>query len=620
MTFLHTNNRGIHAVVLSGIFLVLGVLVYTGFYFYDAQKGEKIVPGVSVAGVSVAGLTKEQAYAKLTEYITLYEVKGIEFTTTSYSNPYFLNAQPLGVQTDATPLYDFDPDVAVDMAHAIGREGGLFSRVVEQFQTRLNPVALAIPLDLQIEKMRDALMVEFGESVSAPSETRLEMRTGMDGKPDVSVISGNPGYELLIDAAILQAKQELSQLSKGPVVIATAYREPKITRDEAVTQMEEFERAVSTPEISLTYASSTFPVGQFEYATWIGLAKNKQTVGLVLNSDAVTESLKKIAPQIEKEAKTARFEIIDGKIKAFKPDEKGVMLDYEMFVTTVDTAWNLQGDVTPLTVLPIPTTIIEPPISDNDVTKMGVKEMIAVGRTNFKGSPANRRHNIAVGVEKLNGTLVAPGEEFTTIGTLGEIDGKNGYKEELVIKGNETKPEYGGGLCQVSTTLFRSVMNAGLPVTARRNHSYRVSYYEPPVGKDATIYFPSPDFKWVNDTKHHVLVLGRVEGDDVVFELWGTKDGRTQTQSDPKVYNIISPPPKKEILTTSLAPGKVRCTERPHAGATAVFTYAVTYPDGQVKEQEFKSVYRPWGEVCMVGATQETIDAAAAASDPLLTP
>ena len=618
MTFLHTNNRGVHAVVLSGIFLVLGVLVYTGFYFYDAQKGELIVPGVSVAGVSVSGLTKEQAYTKITEYITLYEAKGVEFSALNHS--YFLHAQPLEGQTDATPLYDFNPDVVVDRAFAVGREGGLFFRVIEQFQTRLDPTVLELPLDLQIEKMRSALTLEFGGLVSIPSETKLEIRSGMDGSVEASVVPGSAGQELLIDAAILQAKQELSQLSKGPVVIVTAYREPKITRDEAVTQMEEFERAVSTNQISLTYASSTFPIANFEYAKWIGIEKNKQTIGLVVNSGAVTESLQKIAPQIEKEAKTARFEIDNGKIKAFRPDEKGVLVDYETFVANVGSAWNLSGGVTPLSILPIPTKIIEPPVSNDDVTKMGVKEMIAVGRTNFKGSPVNRRHNISVGVEKLNGTLVAPGEEFTTIGTLGEIDGKNGYREELVIKGNETKPEFGGGLCQVSTTLFRSVMNAGLPVTARRNHSYRVSYYEPPVGKDATIYFPSPDFKWVNDTKHHVLVLGRIEGDDAVFELWGTKDGRTQTQTDPKVYNIIAPPPKKEILTTSLAPGKIRCTEKPHAGATAVFNYAVTYPDGEVKEQEFKSVYRPWGAVCMVGATQETIDAAAVASDPLLTP
>jgi len=339
-----------------------------------------------------------------------------------------------------------------------------------------------------------------------------------------------------------------------------------------------------------------------------------------MDEPEVKKYLETIASTIEKEPKTARFEIDNGKIKAFAPAENGVAIDYSAFLEQLAGAWRLFDGVQPLTTLVIPTKVLEPPISDNDVSKMGVKELIAVGRTNFKGSPVNRRHNITVGIQKLNGSLIAPGAEFSTIGTLGEIDGVNGFKEELVIKGNETKPEFGGGLCQVSTTLFRAVLNAGLPVTARRNHSYRVSYYEPPVGKDATIYYPSPDFKWINDTAHHILVLGRIEGDDAIFELWGTKDTRTQVQTDPKVFNVIPPPPKKEILTTTLPVGKIKCTEKPHAGATAVFNYTVTYPNGEIKEQEFKSIYRPWGEVCLVGVDQATLDASSTTSGELLTP
>lgn len=618
MTFLHTNNRGVHAVILSGIFLVLGVLVYSGAYFFDAQKGDVIIPGVSIAGVSVQGLTKEEAYAKITEYITLYENKGVEFTALNHS--YFLSAQPLESQTDATPLYDFDPDKAVDTAYAQGRGGSLFSRVIVQLQTRMNPLDLELPLDLQIEKMHNALSREFGPLVSAPQETKLEARNGMNNSLEVAVVPGNAGQELMIDAAILEAKNNLSRLSYGPVGVGTAYKEPKISTEEAKSKIPLFERAVSTPEINLTFASSTFRLTNREYAQWISLEKSKNDIALVLHPSEVQKSLETIAPNVEKEPKTARFEIDNGKIKSFAPDEKGVAIDYPAFLETLAATWRLSDGVQPLTSLAIPTKVLEPPISDNDVSKMGVKELIAVGRTNYKGSPANRRHNITLGIQKLNGSLVAPGAEFSTIGTLGDIDGVNGFKEELVIKGNETKPEFGGGLCQVSTTLFRSVLNAGLPVTARRNHSYRVSYYEPPVGKDATIYFPSPDFKWVNDTAHHILVLGRVEGDDAIFELWGTKDTRTQVQTDPKVFNIIPPPPKKEIPTTTLPVGKVRCTERPHAGATAVFNYTITYPNGEVKEQEFKSIYRPWGEVCLVGVDQATLDAASTTSGEVLTP
>ncbi|HLC63987.1 MAG TPA: VanW family protein, partial [Patescibacteria group bacterium] len=182
---------------------------------------------------------------------------------------------------------------------------------------------------------------------------------------------------------------------------------------------------------------------------------------------------------------------------------------------------------------------------------------------------------------------------------------ETGYLPELVIKGDETIPEYGGGLCQIGTTVFRAALASGLPIVERRNHSYRVVYYEP-AGKDATIYDPKPDFKSTNDTSQNILIQTRIEGDNLYFDFWGTADGRIAEQSDSTIYNIKPPGETINIETDKLAPGEKQCTESAHAGADAYFDYKVTYPDGTVQEERFTSHYIPWPAKCLVGKQPTT--------------
>jgi vancomycin resistance protein YoaR len=144
-------------------------------------------------------------------------------------------------------------------------------------------------------------------------------------------------------------------------------------------------------------------------------------------------------------------------------------------------------------------------------------------------------------------------------------------------------------------------LDSGLKITQRRNHSYRVRYYEP-VGTDATIYDPAPDFRFKNDTANHVLITAAIQnGDDMVFTTWGTKDGRVAKQENYKVFGITPAPATRYIETTDLPPGKVKCTETAHAGASASFDYVVTQVDGTEARETFKSYYKPWGAVCLKG-------------------
>lgn len=241
-------------------------------------------------------------------------------------------------------------------------------------------------------------------------------------------------------------------------------------------------------------------------------------------------------------------------------------------------------------------------ITLDNLADYDIDDLIGTASTSFKGSSASRVNNITVGAAKVNGTIIAPEEEFSLVEGIGYVNEDEGYAEEFIIKDGQSIKEFGGGLCQIATTIFRATLDAGLRITERKNHSYVVGYYGP--GLDATIYGPHPDFRFVNDTKNYVVVKSFVDDHHLVFEFYGEADGRVATISEPEITNVIQPPPMKYIPTTELAPNDTHCIERAREGLTTDVTYTVTYPDGEETAENFRSVYQPWQKVCYIGVLE----------------
>ena len=261
----------------------------------------------------------------------------------------------------------------------------------------------------------------------------------------------------------------------------------------------------------------------------------------------------------------------------------------------------------PKSIIDLPVEIMESAVSQDNLGDLGIKELIASGVSDFSYSPANRVHNIAVGAEQYNGTLIAPGEEFSFTTRLGTVDASTGYLPELVIAGNETRPEYGGGLCQVSTTMYRTALDAGFPITDRTPHRYRVSYYEP-AGQDATIYIPNPDLRFINDTNHYVLIEAIMGDYTLTFNFYGTDDGRKVVVTEPDIFNITSPPAPEYIYTSSLPAGSKVQVDSAHYGADSIFYRYITYADGTTKEEEIFSRYQAWAAKYKVGEGEAPVD------------
>lgn len=244
-------------------------------------------------------------------------------------------------------------------------------------------------------------------------------------------------------------------------------------------------------------------------------------------------------------------------------------------------------------------------VRDKELVELGIREVVTTGESVFARSPVNRRHNIAVGVSKFNGHLIPQGSIFSFVETLGPVNDRTGYKKELVIQGETTLPDYGGGLCQVSTTAYRGPWEYGLPITQRKNHSYAVSYYSPQ-GTDATIYPPNVDIKFLNDTPSALLIQSFVDDQDRAFFIYyGTRDDRTAEVFGPYISNRnVSPVSQKTVYTTSIPVGqKMKAGER-HDGLTAIWYRTINTGSGSSTER-FLSVYEARPLTWQLGVTPE---------------
>ena len=414
----------------------------------------------------------------------------------------------------------------------------------------------------------------------------------------------------VIDADILNYINSKNRKESINIDINKVINSPSVVEEKLTDTLLQSNKILENSPINIYYndkkstleKSDLINMLTFEYSL---NDKNEFTeAGIKLKEEEINKYLDKISLENDKKPEAGELIIEKEKAKKFVPVTKGTSLNKEdSYNKLQDSILTLKKDVFLTIEESMPTEI------DSEVVKYGLLEKIAEGTSNFKGSSSNRIHNITVGTSYVNGTLIKPGEEFSMIKTLKAVNAAMGYVTELVIKGNKTEAEYGGGLCQVGTTMFRSAINGGFPILERQNHSYRVPYYEP-AGTDATIYFPKPDFRFLNNTKNYILITTNIDLKTytLTYSIWGTKDGRKIKIGNPVITNIVMAPGTKWVETLDLPVGKIKCTETSHNGANAEFTYNVEYDDGTKFDKLFKSHYVPWQAVCMKGVEKLSTD------------
>ncbi len=273
---------------------------------------------------------------------------------------------------------------------------------------------------------------------------------------------------------------------------------------------------------------------------------------LDLVPDAMRTSIKSFADKADRDPKNARLTVQDSKVVVSVPAENGIMVDIEKSLRTLEemlrTSQNTELSIS------LKSIVTPAKVSTETLSNLGITELIGTATTNFRGSPKNRIYNINRAVQDFDGIVIDAGATFSFVDHLGEVDGEHGYLPELVIKNNKTEPEFGGGICQVSTTVFRAALQSGLKITERRNHAYPVQYYKP-YGMDATIYIPKPDLQFKNNTPGAILLVPEVDGTLLTFSMYGTRDGRTTAIDGPHILESNPDGSMKTVFTQTVTDG-----------------------------------------------------------------
>lgn len=584
--FFKHNKLKIAAKISIGfavVFFVLAILLVGSVFAYQKIFSDTIYPGITYIGLDLSGKTFEQANEEAQKKVNEFLQKPLI---------YKFEDKKVEIYPLEQDLIDIKVEQSILDAYKVGREDEFINNLQSQFNLLLFGNKIPIVYCFDQQKLEDLLKTDFSEFEQPAIDASIKINDDLS----IEIIPSKDGNVFVYQDYINTTEERLINFETVKVDLTITPVVAEIKQEYLVNKNEEISQVLNLENIIFNFKDEQWQYNAKKYKDWLAYKKIDDKITLVFSEELMFSDLSLIADEIKTEPVDAKFTMENNKVQEFQASQNGLDLNIESSVARINSEVIEENNKE--VELVVDEILAE--ITTNSINDLGIKELIGVGESNFSGSPSNRRHNISVGTNSLSGILVKPGEEFSILDGLGEINGATGYLPELVIKGNKTVPEYGGGLCQVATTMFRAAVNSGLPITERKHHKYRVSYYEP-AGFDATIYDPSPDLKFLNDTDHHILIQGKIVGSLLYFEFYGTNDGRKTEVTKPVIYNITYPGPAKYIETTELAPGQKKWVEGSHNGADAYFTRKVTYKDGEVKEDRWDSHYVAWQAVCMVG-------------------
>lgn len=576
------SRRAIKISLLAGLVILL--LVIGAFFTYAYSYQNKVILNSRVLGKNVSGYSKQQLKDYLESSTKDASSKKIKVVLDQKNWELGFESAAWKINTDKTVSQIFD----------YGHSSNDLQNVLGLIQSVVKNKNFEISYEFNEATVLDWLNSINDEVGKPKAETNIIIKDD-----SVKITDSQTGQKINDDDIKDEILRQFALKSSGDIQVKIIEDQPNITKDEAQALSDSAKKLVSSDielvgpagqvNWSKNFLGSIIELKRKEKKSFIR-SKKLGEVYVSFDEDKINTQLQKDSTAFNTPAKDAKFTISNGQITLQSSSEVGreVILDQASKMVVSELEKNESKRIV------LPSRDQQPSVSGqtaSDIAKLGIKELIATGTTDFRKSPQNRIHNIQTGVQYISGAIIKPGDEFSTIGRLGSIDQSGGYLPELVIKENKTIPEYGGGLCQVSTTLFRATMNAGLQITARQNHSYRVSYYEPPIGMDATIYSPAPDFKFVNNTSGYILLYGHIEGTKITFDIYGTKDDRQVEITTPVMYDVTEPPESVYVDDPSLAAGEVKQTDKAHQGAKAYFYYRVTKGGKQIINEKFTSSY-----------------------------
>jgi vancomycin resistance protein YoaR len=579
------------ALLFGAALLALLVALLPGVY--SQMYAERIFPGVAVGGVDVSGLSIKQAAVLLAQRLDYPQRGKIVFQEDT--NLWTAKPADLGLFLDS--------QTTALAAYNLGRTGSLAARLTDQWRAWFSGIDLA-PWFVFDKRIAQYYLQGIAKQVDRPI---VEATLGISGV-NVVVNSGQVGRTLDVTAALTSLDAQLKTMTDGLVPLVVHETPPVIL--DATAQAELARQILSAPlTLQIPNAEPGDPgPWSFEQAALVQMLtiqRVKTETGEIyqvgLSSDTLRTFLMNIAPPLSREPQNARFTFNDDtrKLEVIQPSVIGRALDVDSSLAQINQQL-LAGQHN----IDLAMQTTSPAVPDYATAEsLGITELTSEYTSYFYGSDAARIQNIKTAASRFHGLLVAPGESFSMAAVLGDVSLDTGYAEALIIYGDRTIKGVGGGVCQVSTTLFRTAFFGGYQIDERWSHAYRVKYYEQTAsgghdenlaGLDATVFAPQVDFRFTNDSPYWLLMETYPGNHSLTWKFYSTSDGRTVDWTTSGLQNIVKPPDPLYEENSALAKDEIKQVDWAVDGADVSVTRTITRGGSIIHDDTFGTHYLPW--------------------------
>ena len=492
-------------VLAVGVFLLVAAGAATLF----AGSPSRLPAGTTVAGLDVGGLDLGAATAALERRSDALEHTPIEFV--AGGRTFSLRASQLGVR----------PDWAAAVRQAAASTDGIAPvRGLKRVRTRI----FGADVEPHVDVFPSVLRYTVGRIAAAVDRPAVDASLERRGLSFVTT-PARPGVRLdrpLAAATIVNALASLER--DGPVRLPVARAQPRVVEDDLADAATTAQTAVSGA-VTLTVGPTRFRLPRWRIAQLLDLPDGGAT-GVSVAGPSAQRWLASLARSVDREPRDATFRVVSGGIELV-PSHAGRTLDLAAARKALERAvFSTTGRAATIATSTTPAAR-----TTEEARAMGIDEVVGSYTTTYGGTPG-RLHNVQLVAELIDGALVAPGARFSFNETTGERNAAKGFEEAPVIINGELESGIGGGVCQVSTTVFNAAFEAGLSIEKRTNHALYISHY--PLGRDATVNYPDLDLVFRNDTDHWLLLRTFVSPGALTVNLYGTSPGRrVETETAP---------------------------------------------------------------------------------------
>lgn len=598
-------------VILPRVFIVVATVMLVmalALFAFRAFYGNRIYPAVVVGDVPVGGLSMAQAHDKVQQRADQLEAGLVTFT--------------YGGQTWHPTMSQIGASVQInrslDQAHALGREASASERL--QFTGQILRNDQTVPLRTTVNaRQLNAWFDQVDKELGKPAKDATLSVNGVT----VSVSPEATGTVVDRAAATKQILASLDTLKPVSVELPTTSSAPKVTTADLAAPKAQLEAALSRP-VTVSFETNSWTLKPEDLSKFIVIKNSAETgkpgATLSMNEDGLAALLRdKFNDKVNRQA-------VDGKVGwndnsglvATQDSIDGITLMPTSFAKAVAASFlDGHGDVK------IPVVVTKPEVDTNNLGALGITHRISRGDSNFAGGTPDRDNNIEVGIKLLNGALVKPGGEFSFNGAIGPITPDKGYTTAGVMVNGRVGEDDGGGICQVSTTVFRAAILGGFPIDEWWPHFYSLEGYTRDgwgPGFDASILQdgsdPSQwgDFKFQNNTSHWILVESYTSYPYAIVNIYGEDTGWKVNISDTTIGPSFSGS-DVEVVNPDLPAGTVQQTEYPEDGFSASFVRTVYDKSGkEMYTRTFESDYQARGNVYQVSPDMKGKSPAAGAT------